>query len=102
MMKILLDEHFSKELKTLLFEMGYDAYGVKDVMDRKAGSNSVSDTEILNYASENKHIIVTKDNGLKVRCIKNSIPFIDLGSPEKEADIIDRTLKEMLSWKEYL
>jgi len=100
--KILLDENISKEIQEILLEMGYNVYNVKEIIGRKAGSNSISDTEILNYASDNKHIIVTKDNGMKLRCLKNSIPFVDLGSPKKEAEIIDRKLKEMQSWKEYL
>jgi predicted nuclease of predicted toxin-antitoxin system len=82
--------------------MGLDVITVKDVIDRKAGFNSVSDEQIINYAIENKNIIVTKDNGLKFRCFNESIPCIDLGSPEQEAKIVDTKLREMLAWKDYL
>ena len=82
--------------------MGWDVVTVKEVIDRKAGYNSVNDEQIINHAKEVKTIIVTKDNGLKFRCLNESIPFIDLGSPEKEAKIVDSKLREMQAWKEYL
>lgn len=100
-MKILLDE-CCLNLKTFLLEMGWETFTVKDAIDRKAGTNSVGDDGVLSYAIQNKAIIVTKDNGLKIRCFNMSIPFIDIGSPEQEARTVDRKLKEMLSWKEYL
>ena len=100
-MKVLLDENCSN-LKLLLLEMGWDVLTVKEVIDRKAGYNSVSDEQIISYAKEKKTIIVTKDNGLKFRCLKESIPFIDIGSPEQESKIVDSKLREMQAWREYL
>ena len=100
-MKVLLDENCSK-LKQILLEIGWDVVTVKEVIDRKAGYNSVSDEQIINYAKEKKAIIVIKDNGIKFRCFNESIPFIDIGSPEQEAKIVDRKLMEMQAWKEYL
>ena len=100
-MKILLDENCAN-LKRFLHEMGWDVVSVKDVIDRKAGTNGVNDDRVLRYSISNKTVIVTKDKGLKVRCFNMSIPFIDLGSPEQEARIVDRKLREMLAWREYL
>ena len=100
-MKILLDENCSN-LKLLLLEMGWDVVTVKEVIDRKAGYNSVSDERIIEYAKEKKTIIVTKDNGLKFRCLNESIPFVDIGSPEQNAKIVDNKLNEIKSWKEYI
>jgi len=89
-------------LKSLLLDLGWEVLTVKDVLDRKAGTNSVSDDQVLKYAIENKTVIVTKDNGVKIRCLNMAIPFIDIGSPEQEARTIDRRLREMVAWKEYL
>ena len=82
--------------------MGWEVIKVKEVIGREAGTNGVSDDQVLSYSIANKAIIVTKDRGLKVRCFNMSIPFIDLGSPEQDARIVDRKLREMLAWKEYL
>lgn len=100
-MKILLDENCS-HLKSILCDKGWEVVGVRDVIDRKAGKNSISDEEIVKYALENKRIIVTKDRGVKIRCFNMSLPCIDLGSPEQEARVIERRLREMQAWKEYL
>lgn len=100
-MKVLLDENCSN-LKKFLLERGWDVVTIKDVIDRKAGYNSVSDEQIIEYAKENKTIIVTKDNGLKFRCLKEHIPFIEIGSLEQEAKIVNSKLREMQAWKEYL
>jgi len=77
-MKILLDENCAN-LKILLLEMSWEVYTVKEVLSRKAGSNSVPDSQILNYALKNKTIIVTKDKEMNIRCLEKSIPFVDLG-----------------------
>ena len=82
--------------------MGWDVITVKEVIDRKAGYNSISDEQIINYVKEKKTVIVTKDNGLKFRCLNESIPFIDIGSPEQESKLVDNKLREMQAWKEYL
>ena len=80
-----------------MLELGWDVVKVKEVLERPAGTNSVSDERIMQYAKENKTIIVTKDKGLKDRCRNRSIPFVDLGSPEQEARIVDRHLKEIMA-----
>ena len=100
-MKILLDEHCSN-LKPLLIDLNWSVVNVKDVIGRKAGKNGVSDDEVLEYAISNKLIIVTKDKHIKKRCRMNNMPFVDLGSPETEARIVDNKLKEVCAWKEYL
>ena len=100
-MRILIDENCTY-LTSILREKGWDVFGVKDVIDRKAGKNSVSDEKIVEYALENRMIIVTKDRGVKIRCFNMSLPCIDLGTPEQEARIVDRKLREMQAWKEYL
>jgi predicted nuclease of predicted toxin-antitoxin system len=101
MMRLLLDENCSN-LKEILFEMGWEVLTICDAIERKAGTKSVSDEEILAYAKKNKTIIVTKDQGLKLLCYKESVPFISLGSPREEALLVDNKLKEMQAWKEYL
>jgi len=100
-MKVLLDEN-CQSLKPYLLDLNWEVVSVKDVIDRKAGTNEVSDDQILIFALDQKAIIVTKDNGLKIRCFNKSVPFIDLGSPEQEAAVVSRKLKEMRSWKDYL
>jgi len=82
--------------------MNWETYDVKDVLDRKAGEHSISDERILKHAKENKLIIVTKDQGLKRQCYNELVPFVNLGSPQEEANIVNQKLNEMLSWKEYL
>ena len=82
--------------------MGWDTTAVKDVLEKLKDANSVSDDQVLNYALKNKMIVVTKDNGLKKKCGIFSVPYIDLGSPEQEAKIVNKKLNEMLTWKDYI
>lgn len=100
-MKILLDENCNN-LREFLLEMGWNVVKVKEVLDSPTGNNSVSDERILQYAKENKTTIVTKDKGLKMRCYNESIPFICLGTVREEAAIVNKKLREMMAWKEYL
>lgn len=100
-MKVLLDEN-CQSLKPYLLDLNWEVMNIKDVIDRKAGTSGVSDDQVLIFALDQKAIIVTKDNGLKIRCFNKSVPFIDLGSPEQEAAVVSRKLKEMQSWKDYL
>ena len=100
-MKVLLDEN-CRNLKPYLAEMGWEVIAVKDVLEKKEGSNGVSDDQVLSYAMKNKNIIITKDAELKKRCMVFSVPFIDLGSPEQDARIADQKLREIQSLKEYL
>ena len=81
--------------------MNWETYDINDVLDRKAGENSISDDRILQHAKENKLIIVTKDQGLKLQCYSAMMPFVSLGSPQEEANIVNQKLNEMLAWKEY-
>jgi predicted nuclease of predicted toxin-antitoxin system len=98
--KILLDEN-CQGLRNYLLEMKWDVYSVTDVLNKKEGENSINDNAIMQYAKENKLIIVTKDKGLKIQCYNELLPFIKLGSPKEEAETVDKKLKEMLVWKEY-
>ena len=100
-MKILLDEN-CQNLKPHLVEMGWKAVAVKDVIEKIEGNNGVSDDQVLSYAMDNKHIIITKDKGLKKRCKVFKVPFIDLGSPEQDAIVVDEKLKKIQALKEYL
>lgn len=100
-MKILLDENCCN-LKHHLIDLGWNVFTVKNVIGREAGKNSVSDDEVLDYAINNKTVIITRDKNLKFRCRMKEIPFIDLGSPETEARIIDNKLREVCAWKDYL
>jgi predicted nuclease of predicted toxin-antitoxin system len=100
-MKLLLDEN-CQNLKPYLLELGWEVDTVKEALKTLESSNSINDDQILSYALQNKTIIITKDNGLKKRCQIFYVPFIDLGSPEQEATLADRKLKEMQAWKEFL
>jgi len=100
-MKLLLDEN-CRNLKNYLIEMGWETYDVRDVLDRKAGENSINDNRILHYAKENKLIIITKDQGLRFQCINKRVPCLHLGSPNEEANKINQKINEILTWKEYI
>ncbi len=80
-MRILLDEHCSN-LKALLLELEWSVVTVRDVIGREAGKNGVLDDEVLEYAIDNKLVLVTRDKGLKMKCGLKSVPFVSLGSPE--------------------
>ena len=57
-MKILVDENFDG-MDERLKEQGFDAYSVRKLQIE--GKKLASDYSIINYARENKMIIVTKD-----------------------------------------
>jgi len=99
-MKILLDENCSY-LASRLLTFGWEVTTVKDVLDRPAGQNSVSDDRILRYAKENKYVIITKDKGLSVNCKTEKTPCINLSILYDEARVVDLKLKEMLAWKDF-
>ena len=100
-LEILLDENCSY-LAGRLLAFGWEVVTIKEVLDRPAGQNSVSDDRILRYAKENKYVIITKDKGLSVNCRTEKTPCINLSVLYDEARIVDSKLKEMLSWKEFL
>ena len=57
-MKLLIDAQLPLLLNTILNELGYDSVYVDSLLN---GDES-SDTEIINYAEENKLIVITKDS----------------------------------------
>jgi|YelNatPaOPRAMG01_1025707.scaffolds.fasta_scaffold190383_2 predicted nuclease of predicted toxin-antitoxin system len=85
---ILLDEMYSG-LKHFLRILGWDAQSVEDV-----GLKGAEDTAIVDYASENRLVIVTQDQLMadlarlkKVPCVL--IGFVDI------AKMIDERLRSM-------
>jgi predicted nuclease of predicted toxin-antitoxin system len=100
-MKLLLDENCTS-LGPYLRDLEYDVYTVPDVLDRPAGVKSISDDRILAFAKSKKYLIVTKDQGLINECERQDVPCIGLGTPQEEAELVDKKLGEILLWKRYL
>lgn len=100
-MKLLLDENCTI-LGPYLKEKGYEVYTIPEVLDRPAGVKSISDDRILAFTKSKKYIIVTKDQGLINECERQNVPCIGLGTPEEEAEIVDKKLSEVSMWRRYL
>ena len=72
-MKILIDEMddgWDEKLK----ELGFDAYSVKKL--RSVGYKLRTDYSVINYAKENKMILVTRDTESGQACEENDLPYI--------------------------
>ena len=77
--KILVDE-MDDGMDEKLRSIGYDAFSVKKL--RANGLKLHTDFSIINYAMENKMILVTRDTESGQACEENSIPCILLDSEE--------------------
>ena len=79
LVKILIDE-MDDGMDEKLSSIGYDAYSVKKL--RTQGFKLHTDYSIINYAKENKMILVTRDTESGQACDENSIPCILLDNNE--------------------
>ena len=78
-MKILVDEMddgWDEKLRGL----GYDAYSVKKLI--LEGKKLHTDYSVINYAKENKMILITRDTESGEACKENQIPCILLDNSE--------------------
>lgn len=79
LIKVLVDEMddgWDERLK----QLGYDAYSVKKL--RAEGKKLRTDYSVINYAKENKMILVTRDTESGQACEENGLPYILLDNEE--------------------
>ena len=89
-LKILVDE-MDDGMDEKLSSIGYDAYSVKKL--RTQGFKLHADYSVINYAKENKMILVTRDTESGQACDENSIPCILLDNNEIFKIVLEK-LKE--------
>lgn len=90
LVKILIDE-IDDGMDEKLSSIGYDAYSVKKL--RTQGFKLHADYSVINYAKENKMILVTRDTESGQACDENSIPCILLDNNEIFKIVLEK-LKE--------
>ena len=90
LVKILIDE-MDDGMDEKLSSIGYDAYSVKKL--RTQGFKLHADYFVINYAKENKMILVTRDTESGQACDENSIPCILLDNNEIFKIVLEK-LKE--------
>ena len=78
-LKILIDE-MDDGWDDKLCKMGYDAYSVKKL--RAEGRKLRTDYSVINFAKENKMILITRDTESGQACEENNLPFILLDNEE--------------------
>ena len=78
-MKVLVDE-MDDGMDERLRELGYEAYSVKKL--RIEGKKLHSDYSVINYAKENKMVLITRDTESGIACKENNIPYVLLDSDE--------------------
>ena len=78
-MKILVDE-MDDGMDERLIQLGYDAYSVKKL--RSEGEKLHTDYSVINYAKENKMILITRDTESGQACEENNLPCILLDNDE--------------------
>ena len=87
LVKILIDE-MDDGMDEKLSSIGYDAYSVKKL--RTQGFKLHADYSVINYAKENKMILVTRDTESGQACDENSIPCILLDNNEIFKIVLER------------
>ena len=90
LVKILIDE-MDDGMDEKLSSIGYDAYSVKKLCTQ--GFKLHADYSVINYAKENKMILVTRDTESGQACDENSIPCILLDNNEIFKIVLEK-LKE--------
>ena len=90
LVKILIDE-MDDGMDEKLSSIGYDAYSVKKL--RTQGFKLHADYSVINYAKENKMILVTRDTESGQACDENSIPCVLLDNNEIFKIVLEK-LKE--------
>jgi predicted nuclease of predicted toxin-antitoxin system len=88
--KILVDENLDG-MDERLKEQGFDAYSVRKLQIE--GKKLASDYSIINYARENKMIIVTKDTEFRKASEENDFPLILLDDEEIFKVILEKLKK---------
>ena len=78
-MKILIDE-MDDGMDERLIQLGYDAYSVKKL--RSEGKKLHTDYSVINYAKENRMILITRDTESGQACEENNLPCILLDNNE--------------------
>jgi predicted nuclease of predicted toxin-antitoxin system len=77
--KILIDE-MDDGWDDKLRKLGYDAYSVKKL--RMEGHKLQTDYSVINYAKENRMILVTRDTESGQACQENNLPFVLIDNDE--------------------
>ena len=77
--KVLIDE-MDDGWDERLQKLGFDAYSVKKL--RAEGKKLRTDYSVINYARENKMILVTRDTESGQACEENDLPYILLDNDE--------------------
>ncbi|MGI9567965.1 MAG: DUF5615 family PIN-like protein [Nitrosopumilus sp.] len=78
-MRILIDE-MDDGWDEKLRELGYEAYSVKKL--RMGGHKLRTDYSVINYAKENKMVLVTRDTESGQACAENNLPYVLLDNNE--------------------
>lgn len=89
-LKILVDE-MDDGMDEKLNTLGYDAYSVKKLLTK--GEKLRTDYSIINYAKENKMILVSRDTEVGQACHENNLPCILLDNEEIFKIVVEK-LKE--------
>ena len=87
LVKILIDE-MDDGMDEKLSSIGYDAYSVKKL--RTQGFKLHADYSVINYAKENKMILVTRDTESGQACDENNLPCILLDNDEIFKIVVDK------------
>ncbi len=100
-MILLLDEN-CRNLSDPLKKKGYTVEIAPEIISILGGNKSITDDQIIEYAKDHKTIIITYDKNLKLRAEEQGIPHFNPSSPEYQANRLDKEIKKMVSWKDYL
>ena len=86
-MKILVDE-MDDGMDEKLVSMGFSASSVKKL--RIEGKKLHTDYSVINYAKENKMILITRDTESGQACAENDLPCILLDNNEIFRIVLDK------------
>ena len=86
-MKVLVDE-MDDGMDDKLRNLGYDAYSVKKLLTE--GKKLRTDYSIINYARENKMILITRDTESGQACAENNLPCVLLDNNEIFKIVIEK------------
>lgn len=100
-MELLLDEN-CLNLKDHLEKKDYDIEIVTQVIEKLATEKSVQDKQIIEYALQKKQIIISYDKGLREEAEKAGVPSLNPSAPAYQADMLDKELKKIQSWKNFI
>lgn len=89
-LKILVDE-MDDGMDDKLNALGFEAYSVKKLLIK--GEKLRTDYSIINYAKENKMILVTRDTESGQACQENNLPCILLDNEEIFKIVVEKLKK---------